>query len=148
MLQIYVTLWGRWFVCACVCVRVYLELLSHFLPIKINLTNILPVSIKIVDFKNLAWATSFATQASGKFTYMPYRASRKKVIVIPCKQPMQSATCHAKSLTPVSYKFLCGKLQFAKVQHCFWQPYITFGLHCHCLWALKSQHLVCNIHYT
>ena len=54
MLQIHVTLWGRWFVC--VCVRVYLELLSHFLPIKINLTNISPILIKIVDFKNLAWA--------------------------------------------------------------------------------------------
>ena len=80
MLQIYVTLWGR----LCVCVCVYLELLSHFLPIKINLTNILPILIKMVDFKNLAWATSFATRASRKFIYLPYRASGKKVIVIPC----------------------------------------------------------------
>ena len=60
------------FVGKMVCVCVYLELLSHFLPFKIYLTNILPILIKMVDFKNLAWATSFAT-----------RASRKKVIVIP-----------------------------------------------------------------
>ena len=32
----------------------------------------------MVDFKNLAWATSFATQASRKFIYLPYRASGKK----------------------------------------------------------------------
>ena len=63
MLQIYVTLWGRWCVCVCVCVCVracvhvcvsLLRTFSHFLPIKINLTNILPILIKIVDFKNLA----------------------------------------------------------------------------------------------
>ena len=67
-------------VCVCVCARVwvYLELLSHFLPIKINLTNIVPILIKIVDFKNLAWATSFATRASRKFIYLPYRASWEK----------------------------------------------------------------------
>ena len=65
-------------VCVRVCVCVYLELFSHFLPIKINLTNILPILIKIVDFKNLAWATSFATQASRKFIYLPYRASGEK----------------------------------------------------------------------
>ena len=53
----------------CVCVRVYLVLLPHFLPFKIHLTNILPILIKMVDFKNLAWATSFATQASGKKSY-------------------------------------------------------------------------------
>ena len=67
MLQIYVILWGRWFVC----VSVYLDLLSHFLPFKIHLTNISPILIKMVDFKNLAWATSFATQASRKFIYLP-----------------------------------------------------------------------------
>ena len=67
MLQIYVTLWGRCLcVCVCVWVSVYLELLSHFLP------------FKMVDFKNLAWATSFATRASRKFIYLPYRASGKK----------------------------------------------------------------------
>ena len=84
MLQIYVTLWGRWFVCVCVCVCVcvYLELLSHFLPLKIHLTNISPVLIKMFDFKNLAWATSFATRASRKFIYLPKVG--KKVIVIPC----------------------------------------------------------------
>ena len=65
-------------VSVCVCVCVYLELLSLFLPIKINLTNISPVLIKIVDFKNLAWATSFATWASRKFIYLPYRASGEK----------------------------------------------------------------------
>ena len=66
-------------VCVCVCVVwVYLELLSHFLPIKINLTNILPILIKTADFKNLAWATSFATRASRKFIYLPYRASGNK----------------------------------------------------------------------
>ena len=59
----------------CVCVSVYLDLLSHFLPFKIHLTNISPVLIKMVDFKNLAWATSFATRASRKFIY---RASGKK----------------------------------------------------------------------
>ena len=53
-------------VCVCVCVSVYLVLLSHFLPFKIHLTNISPILIKMVDFKNLAWATSFATQASRK----------------------------------------------------------------------------------
>ena len=58
----------------CVWVSVYLELLSHFLPFKIHLTNILPILIKMVDFKNLAWTTSFATQASRKFIY---RASGK-----------------------------------------------------------------------
>ena len=73
MLQIYETLWGRWFVC----VWVYIELLSHFLPIKIHLTNISPILIKMVDFKNLAWTNSFATQASRKFIYLPYRASGK-----------------------------------------------------------------------
>ena len=74
------------------CVCVYLEILSHFLPIRISLTNISPILIKIVDFKNLAspilikivdfknlaWATSFATRASRKFIYLG-----KKVIVIP-----------------------------------------------------------------
>ena len=59
-------------------VSVYLDLLSHFLPFKIHLTNISPILIKMVDFKNLAWATSFATQASRKFIYLPYRASGKK----------------------------------------------------------------------
>ena len=78
MLQIYVTLWGRWFVRVCVCVCVYLELLSHFPPFKIHLTNISPILIKMVDFKNLAWATSFATRASRKFIYLPYRASGEK----------------------------------------------------------------------
>ena len=39
------------------------------------MTNISPILIKIVDFKNLAWATSFATRASRKFIY---RASGRK----------------------------------------------------------------------
>ena len=64
--------------CVCVCVCVYLELLSHFLPFKIHLTDISPILIKMVDFKNLAWATSFATWASRKFIYLPYRASGEK----------------------------------------------------------------------
>ena len=83
-LQIYVTLWGRWFVRVCVrvCVCVYFELLSHFLPFKIHLTNISPILIKMVDFKNLAWATSFATRASRKFIYSSGQVG-KKVIVIP-----------------------------------------------------------------
>ena len=66
------------------CVSVYLELLSHFLPFKIHLTNISPILIKMADFKNLAWATSFATWASRKFIYLHYKASGKKVLVIPC----------------------------------------------------------------
>ena len=32
----------------------------------------------MADFKNLAWATSFATRASRKLIYLPYRASGKK----------------------------------------------------------------------
>ena len=62
----------------CVWVSVYLDLLSHFLPFKIHLTNISPILSKMVDFKNLAWATSFATQARRKFIYLPYRASGEK----------------------------------------------------------------------
>ena len=65
----------------CVYVCVYLELLSHFLPIKIHLTNILPILIQMVDFKNLAWATSFATWASRKFIY--WASGGKKVTVTP-----------------------------------------------------------------
>ena len=65
---------------------VYLDLLSHFLPFKIHLTNISPILIKMVDFKNLAWATSFATPASRKLIYLPYRASGEKVIVISCNE--------------------------------------------------------------
>ena len=80
MLQIYVTLWGRLWVW----VFVYLELLSHFLPIKIHLTNISPILIKMVDFKNLAWATSFATRASRKFIYLPYTGQvGKKLLSYP-----------------------------------------------------------------
>ena len=70
----------------CVCVCVYLELLSHFIPFKIHLTNIPPILIKMVDFKNLAWATSFATPASRKLIYLPYMASGKKVTVRPCNE--------------------------------------------------------------
>ena len=47
-----------WRLTMCVCVRVYLVLLSHSLPFKIHLTNISPILIKMVDFKNLAWATT------------------------------------------------------------------------------------------
>ena len=72
----------------CVCVSVYLELLSHFLPFKIHLTNISPILIQMADFKNLAWATSFATRASRKFIYLPYRAGGEKVIAIPLKGVM------------------------------------------------------------
>ena len=56
-------------VCVCGCVWVYVELLSNFPPFKIHLTNVSPILIKMVDFKNLAWATSFATWASRKFIY-------------------------------------------------------------------------------
>ena len=56
-------------VCVCVTVRVYLVLLSHSLPFGIHLTNISSILIKMVDFKNLAWATSFATRASRKFIW-------------------------------------------------------------------------------
>ena len=69
----------------CVCVCVYLELSSHFLPIKINLTNISPILIKIVVFKNLAWATSFATRGShGQGTVKPaitVFSNRSKIII-------------------------------------------------------------------
>ena len=72
--------------CVCVraCVRVcvlVLVLLSHFLPFKIHLTNISPILIKMVDFKNLA--TSFATRASRKVSTCPTGQVGKKVIVIP-----------------------------------------------------------------
>ena len=30
-----------------------------------------------------AWASSFVTRASRKFSYLPYRASEKNVIVLP-----------------------------------------------------------------
>ena len=97
MLQIYVTLLGRWFVYVCVLLLIYLVLLSHFLPFKIHLTNISPILflIKMVDFKNLAWATSFATWASRKFIYLPYSASGKK------------SFCHT----------LFSVLVFAEIQH-------------------------------
>ena len=64
-------------VCVCVCIR----LLSTFitlLPFKIHLTNTSPILIKMVDFKNLACATSSATRASRKFIYLPYRANGEK----------------------------------------------------------------------
>ena len=61
----------------------YLLLLSHFLPFKVHLTNILPILILKNDFKKMVWATSFATWESRKFIYLPIRASGKKVIVIP-----------------------------------------------------------------
>ena len=60
------------------CVPVYLKLGSHFLPIKIHLTSISPILVKMIDFKNLAWATSFATPASRKFIYLPYRVTGEK----------------------------------------------------------------------
>ena len=69
MLQIYVTLWGSWFVC--VRVSVYLILLSHFLPFKIHLTNISPILIKMVDFNNLAWATSLSPFLTGRMFVRP-----------------------------------------------------------------------------
>ena len=118
MLQIYVTLWGRWFVCvyvrACVrvCVWVYLELLSHFLPIKINLINMSPILIKIVDFKNLAWATSFATWAGRKFIYLQGKW-KKKLLSYPDLSRSTQSTSHqfllsnslktAKTLTATIY---------------------------------------------
>ena len=75
---------GKMGVCVCVCVyvcvSVYLELLSHFLPFKIHSTNISPILIKMVDFKNLAWATSFANRASRKFIYL---GKWGKKVVIP-----------------------------------------------------------------
>ena len=47
----------------------------------------LPVLIKMVDFKNLAWATSFDTCASRKFIYLPYMQSgkTKKLLSYPMK---------------------------------------------------------------
>ena len=102
MLQIYVTLWGSWFACMCLCVRlcvsVYLVLLSHFLPFKIHLKNILPILIKMVDFKNPAWATSFATRASRKFIYLPYKACEKKSYYHTLVKPFVPST---PSPTPV-----------------------------------------------
>ena len=83
-------------VCVCVCVRVYLVLLSHFLPFKIHLTNVSRILIKMVDFKNLAWATSFATRASRKFIYLPYRASGEK------------SYCHTLPMVLVAQVMLSG----------------------------------------
>ena len=88
----------------CVCVSVYLELLSHFLPFKIHLTNISPILIKMADFKNLARATSFATQASRKFIYLPYRASEKK------------SYCHTLfTLNPSPVNDLCPQVEHRPV---------------------------------
>ena len=58
-------------VCACVCVTV--SLLRTFITLstfKIHLTNRSPILIKTVDFKDLAWATTFANRASRKFIYL------------------------------------------------------------------------------
>ena len=57
-------------VCVCVCV----SLLRTFITLS-TLQNPFEKHIayfKMVDFKNLAWATSFATRASRKFIYLPY----------------------------------------------------------------------------
>ena len=57
-------------VCVCVCI----SLLSTFITLS-TLQNPfhkhIAILIKMVDFKNLAWATSFATQASRKFIDLP-----------------------------------------------------------------------------
>ena len=65
-------------VCVCVCMCV--SLLRTFITFSThqNQFDRSPILIKIVDFKNLAWATSFATRASRKFIYLPYRASGGK----------------------------------------------------------------------
>ena len=73
--------------------------LSHFLPFKIHLTKISPILIKMVDFKNLAWATSFATRASRKFIYLPYRANGKK------------SYCHT-----LTYLYACKKITYGQME--------------------------------
>ena len=55
----------------CVCV----SLLRTFITLS-TLQN--PFDKHIAYFKSLAWATSFANQASRKFIYLPYRARGKK----------------------------------------------------------------------
>ena len=112
-------------VCVCVCVWVYLDLLSHFLLFKIHVTNISPILIKMVDFKNLAWATSFATRASRKFIYLPYRASGKKVIVIPWTS---TAVCSMWKTAPFLLFFPCKRF-----------PVLTMIVMF--LWGIKIQEL-------
>ena len=76
-------------VCVCMCI----SLLSTFITLstfKIHLTNILHILIKMVDFKNLAWATSFVAQASRKFIHSVTGQVKKKVIVIPCHDTVKN----------------------------------------------------------
>ena len=75
------------FVCAFVCI----SLLSTFITLS-TLQNPFEKHIayfKMVDFKNLAWATSFATRASRKFIYLPYNLVQgmweKKLLSYPGK---------------------------------------------------------------
>ena len=73
--------------CVCVCVsllRTFITFSTHQ-----NQSDKHIAYFNLNDFKNLAWATSFATRASRKFIYLPYRASGKKVIVIPCTPNME-----------------------------------------------------------
>ena len=101
-------------VCVCVCVWVYLDLLSHFLLFKIHVTNISPILIKMVDFKNLAWATSFATRASRKFIYLPYRASGKKsychTLYVNSNNTLSTTKGHQRIIKPCHTQMHISKL--------------------------------------
>ena len=75
LLQVWIL--SLWSVCVCVCVCV----LSTFITpstLQNPSDKLSPILIKMVDFKNLAWAISFATWASRKSIYLPYRTSGKK----------------------------------------------------------------------
>ena len=57
---------------------------DDFKRFKLHLTNALPILDRMVDCKTWAWASSFVTRASRKLSHLPHRASRKKVLVLPC----------------------------------------------------------------
>ena len=89
----------------------------------------------MVDFKNLAWATSFATRASRKFIYLPYRASgKKKLLSYPVRWSYSAyppdvllfrALCPVSSTVPTR-TFFFSQHFFA---NCFLQAFTTSPTH-------------------
>ena len=118
MLQIYVTLWGRWFVC--LCVSLLRTSVSHFLPFKIHLTNISPILIKMADFKTLAWATSFANWASRKIHLLALQGKwGKKLLSYPSSVSLKLSTWtqYLNEILTV-YKPTCQLHSFSDIFYC------------------------------